>query len=81
VGTSPRGFRQVSTKFHHVGGIWWNLIKSAELSGKRWITADNRGQLQTVADSYEQFHTVICRVFHRDIPTVTGLVPLQIDLR
>jgi len=60
-------------EFDRVGGIWWNSIESAKFGGKRWITADNRGQLQTVADSF----TVICRVFHRDIPAVTGLVPLQ----
>jgi len=50
------------------GGIWlswWNLVEFNWL-GRIW---------QNLIKALE----FICRVFHQDIPTVTGLVPLHLD--
>ena len=75
---------RISTSFDQIPSRRWNLVEFDRVGGTWWKTVDYGGQSRTVADScrqlqtvYEQFHIVIYRVFHRDIPTVTGLVPLQ----
>jgi len=60
-------FRPNSITLVEFGRDWWKLIKLAEF-GRIW---------QNLIKALE----FIYRVFHRDIPTVTGLVPLQLDTK
>ena len=46
-----------------LGRTWQKLIKSAEFG--------------RIRSSWQNLAELFCRVFHRDIPTVTGLVLLQ----
>jgi len=56
-----------STDFGRIRWIWQNLAE-----------VDQAGRIRQNLVKASEF---ICRVFYRDIPTVTGLVPLQEDTK
>ena len=63
------GFNQIPLRQWNLvetGGNWWKLIELAEFGG-----------IQSTWQNLIKASEFICQVFHRDIPTVTGLVPLQ----
>ena len=60
---------------------WQKLIKLVEF-GKIQSSVDFTetfilAEFGRIQSSWQNLAELICRVFHRDIPTVTGLVPLQ----
>ena len=59
-------FRPNSITSVEFGGDWWKLIELAEF-----------GRIRSTWQNLIKASEFICRVFHRDIPTVTGLVPLH----
>ena len=72
------GLRQTLTE---LGRTWQKSIKSAEF-GRIRSSVDFTGtfvlaEFGRIRSSWQNLAELICRVFHRDIPTVTGLVPLQ----
>ena len=64
-----------------LGRTWQKLIKSAEF-GRIQSSVDFTGtfvlaEFGRIRSSWQNLAELICRVFHRDVPTVTGLVPLH----
>ena len=75
-------FSRVWQNLVELGRTWQKLIKLVEFgriqSSVNFTRTFVLAEFGRIRSSWQNLAELFCRVFHQDIPTVTGLVPLYI---